>query len=361
MFAAHSILAETSSSPSSKILPASVSFSLTAESSSMFMMQDSGKDSTAKLEWKSSLEPFHFGSFGSLDLHREEEDAPAGEDEDTGVQVTPIIKLEDDEENVVKFGIEDVGRTLNPKRKAEQELPLILSVELKIGGSSILVADLVDDSDVYPASSARDGPSPRGTLKNEVTLTAYEIFVAAFRTSSGKPLSFVPIIMKSGNVFIVAKLCCISSAHIRARGHFSFQCVRDFERTHTHVAPWVHDLHGIHLASNAFVWYSYCIPHHCEKEVAKHLFDQMIEINVQQLFVVRDVQKPFDVMSIGASVFDGSLFAAKDVFYDGITFFTLTTEMLYRGSEALKEVSWVIFDEIHYIKDREMGVVWKRV
>ncbi|KAK4343922.1 hypothetical protein RND71_037016 [Anisodus tanguticus] len=41
----------------------------------------------------------------------------------------------------------------------------------------------------------------------------------------------------------------------------------------------------------------------------------------------------------------------------------MTTEilraMLYRGSEVLKEVSWVIFDEIHYMKDRERGVVWE--
>ncbi|KAK7293212.1 hypothetical protein RJT34_16075 [Clitoria ternatea] len=44
------------------------------------------------------------------------------------------------------FGAEEVGRTLNPKRKADLELPLILSAELKIAGSSILVADLVDDS-----------------------------------------------------------------------------------------------------------------------------------------------------------------------------------------------------------------------
>jgi ATP-dependent RNA helicase DOB1 len=33
--------------------------------------------------------------------------------------------------------------------------------------------------------------------------------------------------------------------------------------------------------------------------------------------------------------------------------------MLYRGSEVLKEVAWVIFDEIHYMKDRERGVVWE--
>lgn len=33
--------------------------------------------------------------------------------------------------------------------------------------------------------------------------------------------------------------------------------------------------------------------------------------------------------------------------------------MFYRGFEVLKEVVWVIFDEIYYMKDRERGVVWE--
>lgn len=41
----------------------------------------------------------------------------------------------------------------------------------------------------------------------------------------------------------------------------------------------------------------------------------------------------------------------------------MTTEilrsMLYRGSEILKEVGWVIFDEIHYMRDKERGYVWE--
>jgi ATP-dependent RNA helicase DOB1 len=41
----------------------------------------------------------------------------------------------------------------------------------------------------------------------------------------------------------------------------------------------------------------------------------------------------------------------------------MTTEilrsMLYRGSEIMKEVAWVIFDEVHYMRDRERGVVWE--
>ena len=41
----------------------------------------------------------------------------------------------------------------------------------------------------------------------------------------------------------------------------------------------------------------------------------------------------------------------------------MTTEilrsMLYRGSEIMREVGWVVFDEIHYMRDKERGVVWE--
>ena len=41
----------------------------------------------------------------------------------------------------------------------------------------------------------------------------------------------------------------------------------------------------------------------------------------------------------------------------------MTTEilrsMLYRGSELMREVAWVIYDEVHYMRDKERGVVWE--
>ncbi|VDM25165.1 unnamed protein product [Hydatigera taeniaeformis] len=41
----------------------------------------------------------------------------------------------------------------------------------------------------------------------------------------------------------------------------------------------------------------------------------------------------------------------------------MTTEilqsMLYRGSSIMREVGWVVFDEIHYMRDPERGVVWE--
>lgn len=45
------------------------------------------------------------------------------------------------------------------------------------------------------------------------------------------------------------------------------------------------------------------------------------------------------------------------------TCLVMTTEilrsMLYRGSEIMREVGWVVFDEIHYMRDQNRGVVWE--
>ena len=35
--------------------------------------------------------------------------------------------------------------------------------------------------------------------------------------------------------------------------------------------------------------------------------------------------------------------------------------MIYNGNELLREMACVIFDEVHYMKDRERGVVWEEV
>lgn len=43
----------------------------------------------------------------------------------------------------------------------------------------------------------------------------------------------------------------------------------------------------------------------------------------------------------------------------------MTTEilrsMLYRGANMIRDIEWVIFDEVHYINDIERGVVWEEV
>ncbi|XVF81285.1 hypothetical protein PTKIN_Ptkin15bG0143300 [Pterospermum kingtungense] len=44
------------------------------------------------------------------------------------------------------FGAVEAGRTVYPKRKADQELPHILSAQLELAGSTIVVSDIADDS-----------------------------------------------------------------------------------------------------------------------------------------------------------------------------------------------------------------------
>ncbi|XP_030454653.1 uncharacterized protein At5g48480 [Syzygium oleosum] len=54
------------------------------------------------------------------------------------------------------FGAEELGRTFYPKRKAEQELPLVLSAQLALAGTTILVSDCTDDS-AAPVKNAGAG------------------------------------------------------------------------------------------------------------------------------------------------------------------------------------------------------------
>ncbi|KAK5784186.1 uncharacterized protein At5g48480 [Gossypium arboreum] len=44
------------------------------------------------------------------------------------------------------FGAVEAGRTVYPKRKAEQEQPHVLSAQLELAGSTILVSDIADNS-----------------------------------------------------------------------------------------------------------------------------------------------------------------------------------------------------------------------
>eukprot|EP00899_Mesostigma_viride_P011889 jgi/Mesvir1/20700/Mv14899-RA.2 len=64
-------------------------------------------------------------------------------------------------------------------------------------------------------------------------------------------------------------------------------------------------------------------------------------------------------------VFDGDvgLMTGDVTLSPNATCLVMTTEilrsMMYRGSDIMREVSWVVFDEIHYMRDRERGVVWE--
>jgi superfamily II DNA/RNA helicase len=47
------------------------------------------------------------------------------------------------------------------------------------------------------------------------------------------------------------------------------------------------------------------------------------------------------------------------------TCLVMTTEilrsMLYRGADLIRDIEWVVFDEVHYVNDTERGVVWEEV
>eukprot|EP00579_Thalassiosira_antarctica_P009827 CAMPEP_0201916340 /NCGR_PEP_ID=MMETSP0903-20130614/5988_1 /ASSEMBLY_ACC=CAM_ASM_000552 /TAXON_ID=420261 /ORGANISM="Thalassiosira antarctica, Strain CCMP982" /LENGTH=1153 /DNA_ID=CAMNT_0048452123 /DNA_START=93 /DNA_END=3554 /DNA_ORIENTATION=+ len=68
----------------------------------------------------------------------------------------------------------------------------------------------------------------------------------------------------------------------------------------------------------------------------------------------RDLQEEFE---------DVGLMTGDITINPSATCLVMTTEilrsMLYRGSEVMREVAWVIFDEVHYMRDKERGVVWE--
>ena len=70
----------------------------------------------------------------------------------------------------------------------------------------------------------------------------------------------------------------------------------------------------------------------------------------------RDLQEEFGVDQVGLMTGDITI-------HPTATVLVMTTEilrsMLYRGSEVMREVAWVIYDEVHYMRDKERGVVWE--
>ncbi|CAI9776588.1 unnamed protein product [Fraxinus pennsylvanica] len=55
------------------------------------------------------------------------------------------------------FGAEELSRVMHPKRKADHEIPLVLSAELKIGSATIVVSDTIDDSFATVKSAVTGG------------------------------------------------------------------------------------------------------------------------------------------------------------------------------------------------------------
>ena len=70
----------------------------------------------------------------------------------------------------------------------------------------------------------------------------------------------------------------------------------------------------------------------------------------------RDLSERIGSSRVGLLTGDNAINADADIV-------VMTTEvlrsMLYRGSDITREVKWIIFDEVHYMRDKERGVVWE--
>ena len=61
--------------------------------------------------------------------------------------------------------------------------------------------------------------------------------------------------------------------------------------------------------------------------------------------------------------FDAGLVTGDVTIDPNASCLVMTTEiwrsMQYKGSKIVREVAWIVFDEVHYMRDRERGVVWE--
>ncbi len=96
-----------------------------------------------------------------------------------------------------------------------------------------------------------------------------------------------------------------------------------------------------------------------EYAIAKSLRDKQRVIYTSPIKALsnqkyRDLQEEFG---------DVGLMTGDMTINPNATCLIMTTEilrsMLYRGSEVVREVAWVIYDEVHYMRDKERGVVWE--
>lgn len=92
------------------------------------------------------------------------------------------------------------------------------------------------------------------------------------------------------------------------------------------------------------------------KNMTKAIYTSPIKALSNQKF--RDFRQTFKDMEIGVITGDVQINPEANCLI-------MTTEilrsMLYRGSDVIRDVEFVIFDEVHYVNDVDRGVVWEEV
>ncbi|KAF9444604.1 ATP-dependent RNA helicase [Macrolepiota fuliginosa MF-IS2] len=93
-----------------------------------------------------------------------------------------------------------------------------------------------------------------------------------------------------------------------------------------------------------------------EKHMTRAIYTSPIKALSNQKF--RDFKQTFSSSSVG--ILTGDVQINPEA-----TCLVMTTEilrsMLYKGADLIRDVEFVIFDEVHYVNDAERGVVWEEV
>ncbi|KAL4067368.1 NUC185 domain-containing protein, partial [Scleroderma yunnanense] len=93
-----------------------------------------------------------------------------------------------------------------------------------------------------------------------------------------------------------------------------------------------------------------------EKHMTRAIYTSPIKALSNQKF--RDFKQTFSVSSVGILTGDVQINPEASCL-------VMTTEilrsMLYKGADLIRDVEFVIFDEVHYVNDAERGVVWEEV
>lgn len=92
----------------------------------------------------------------------------------------------------------------------------------------------------------------------------------------------------------------------------------------------------------------------CARNMSKCIYTSPIKALSNQKF--RDFRRTFE---------DVGLLTGDVQIRPEASCLIMTTEilrsMLYRGADLIRDVEWVVFDEVHYVNDAERGVVWEEV
>ncbi|KAI6136281.1 ATP-dependent RNA helicase [Pisolithus sp. B1] len=93
-----------------------------------------------------------------------------------------------------------------------------------------------------------------------------------------------------------------------------------------------------------------------EKHMTRAIYTSPIKALSNQKF--RDFKQTFGASSVGILTGDVQINPEANCL-------VMTTEilrsMLYKGADLIRDVEFVIFDEVHYVNDAERGVVWEEV